>query len=158
MEQRQGFLPGGQEEKTAPYIQPLMDALITLGLDPSKVIASEDNIMAMKNGTAFIEFVPDTFLRGTNISNRVVIVEEAQNFYGDLLKKTLTRIHDSCKIIIIGQIAQCDLVKNPERSGFGRYLEAFRKTIEDGETRAQICELHTNHRGWFSTFCDDVRL
>ena len=53
---------------------------------------------------------------------------------------------------------QCDLVKKPERSGFGKYLDAFRKAIDKGETRAQICELHTNHRGWFSTFCDDVEI
>lgn len=156
MEQRQGYLPGGEDDKNAPYMQPLVDALLTLNLDPSKVIISENNMTALKNGTAFIEFKADTFLRGTNLENKVVIVDEAQNFYFDLLKKTLTRIHDNCCTIIIGQAEQIDLVHKAERSGFTTYIEAFKKAIENGETRAQVCELHTNHRGWLSNFCDKV--
>ena len=33
-EQVQGFLPGTIEEKSAPYMQPLIDSLITIGEDP----------------------------------------------------------------------------------------------------------------------------
>lgn len=152
MEQRQGFLPGSEDAKNAPYMQPLVDALLTIGEDPMKVITND--MIASKNG-AYVKFTADTFLRGCNIENKIVIVEEAQNFYGDLLKKTLTRIHDSCKVIIIGHDKQCDLIKNPERSGFVKYLRAFENCNDD---RIQICELNTNHRGWFSTFCDDVEI
>lgn len=152
MEQRQGYLPGSEDAKNAPYMQPLADALLTIGEDPMKVIINDQQ--SLKNG-AYIKFTVDTFLRGCNLEKKVVIVEEAQNFYGDLLKKTLTRIHDSCKVIIIGHDKQCDLIKNPERSGFTKYVEAFKRA---NDPRAQICELKTNHRGWFSTFCDDVVL
>ena len=152
MEQRQGFLPGDEEAKNAPYMQPLADALLTIGINPMKAIISDEQ--SAKDG-AYIKFTVDTFLRGCNFENKVVIIEEAQNFYGDLLKKTLTRIHDNCKVIMIGHDKQCDLVKNPERSGFVKYIEAFR---EANDPRAQICELKTNHRGWFSTFCDDVKI
>ena len=155
MEQRQGFLPGNETDKNAPYMPPLVAALLSIGLDPSKVIDDENNIMALKRGDAYIKFTADTFLRGTNFENKVVIIEEAQNFYADLLKKTLTRIHDNCKVIIIGHDKQCDLVKKPERSGFTRYLEAFK---EDNDPRVEICELKKNYRGWFSTFCDDVNI
>ena len=156
MEQRLGYLPGTVEEKSAPYMQALCDACCTLGLDPAQTIISEDNIQAQKEGKAYIHFTTDTFMRGINIEHKVVIIDEAQNFYFDLLKKTLTRIHDSCSTIIIGQKTQCDLVHRPERSGFGAYLEAFQKAIDRGETRAEICELKINHRGWLSNFCDDV--
>jgi len=155
MEQRQGFLPGGETEKNAPYMQPLIDALLTIGVNPSQAIISDDNIMSQKKGDAYIKFTADTFLRGINIENKVVIVEEAQNFYADLLKKTLTRIHDNCKVIIIGEHSQCDLVKNPERSGFVKYIDAFK---EANDPRVEICELKKNYRGWFSSFCDDVKL
>ena len=64
-------------------------------------------------------------------------------------------IIDNCKVIIIGHDKQCDLVKNPERSGFVKYLEAFRLA---NDPRAQICELKKNYRGWFSTFCDEVKI
>lgn len=156
MEQRLGYLPGTLEEKAAPYMQALCDACYTLGLDPNQVILSEENTQAMKEGKAYIQFTTDTFMRGINIENKIVIVDEAQNSYLDELKKVLTRIHDSCCLILIGHAGQVDLIKKPERSGFVPYIEAFRKAIDKGETRAQICELTHNHRGWISSFCDNV--
>lgn len=154
-EQRQGFLPGDQASKTEPYMQPLIDALITLGINPQTSIISENNMQALKNGTAYIEFKADTYLRGINLENRVVIIDEAQNFYFDDLKKTLTRIHDNCKIIIIGHTEQCDIYKKPERTGFGPYLKAFNSCDDN---RLEVCQLTINHRGWFSNFCDNVEL
>lgn len=155
MEQKQGYLPGSQEEKNAPYMEPLIEAIYSIGLSPSQVIKSDENIQAVKNGTAFIEFYTDTYLRGCNFENKVVIIDEAQNFYFDELKKTLTRIHDTCKTIIIGHSLQCDLFKHAERSGFDPYLKAFKEANDD---RITICELTVNHRGWVSTFCDDVQI
>ena len=154
MEQKQGYIPGSQEDKNAPYMEPLIDALYSLDLNPNTVIKSDNNLNGIKEGTAFIEFTVDTYLRGCNFENKVVIIDEAQNFYGSELKKTLTRIHDNCKIIIIGHTEQCDIYKHPENSGFNQYLNAFEK-IKDDE-RVEICELNINHRGWFSQFCDDV--
>ena len=154
-EQRQGFLPGDQASKTEPYMQPLVDALLTLGINPQTAIISENNIQALKNGSAYIEFKADTYLRGINLENRIVIIDEAQNFYFDDLKKTLTRIHDNCKIIIIGHTEQCDIYKKPERTGFGPYLKAFNSCNDD---RLEVCQLTINHRGWFSNICDNVEL
>ena len=154
-EQRQGYLPGDLDSKTEPYMQPLIDALMTLGINPGTSIISENNMQALKNGTAYIEFKADTYLRGVNFENRVVIIDEAQNYYFDDLKKTLTRIHDNCKVILIGHIDQCDIYKKPERTGFGPYLKAFN---ECDDNRIEICELTINHRGWFSNFCDNVEL
>lgn len=154
-EQRQGFLPGDQTSKTEPYMQPLVDALLTLGINPATSIISSDNMQAQKNGTAYIEFMADTYLRGVNFENKIVIIDEAQNFYFDDLKKTLTRIHDNCKIILIGHTEQCDIYKKPERTGFRPYLKAFG---ECNDPRIEICHLTINHRGWFSNFCDNVNL
>ena len=151
-----GYLPGTEEEKILPYRQPLEDALLTLGIDPKMVIVSEDNIQALKEGRAYIEFCSDTFMRGINLEHKIVIIDEFQNSYFDQAKKVLTRIHDNSKCICIGSSIQCDIVKKPERSGFVPYLEAFRRAIENGEDRAQICELTHNHRGWLSNFCDHV--
>lgn len=155
MEQKQGFIPGDPTEKNAPYRQPLDDALITLGLDPQTVIKG-DNMQNIKNGRAYIDFISDTYLRGCNFENKVVIIDEFQNGYFDQCKKVLTRIHDSSKVIIIGHQLQCDIIKHPERAGFKRYLEAFRE-IED-DPRVSICKLTKNYRGWFSAFCDDVMM
>lgn len=153
MEQKQGFIPGTPEEKNAPYRQPLDDALMTIGLNPDIVIKG-DNIQAIKQGKAYIDFITDTYLRGTNFDHKVIIIDECQNAYKDQIKKTLTRIHDSCKVIMIGHVGQIDIIKHPERSGFQPYLDAF-KEIED-DPRVAICELTKNYRGWLSSFCDSV--
>lgn len=154
MEQKQGFIPGDPDDKNAPYMEPLYQALLTLGLNPNTVIKSSDNMQALKNGTAYITFTSHTYLRGTNFEKAVVIIDEAENFFFDELKKTLTRIHDDCKVIMIGHTEQCDIIKHPERSGFQIYLNAF-ESIKD-DPRVSICKLTINHRGWLSTFSDEV--
>lgn len=153
MEHRQGFLPGTIEEKSAKYKEPLIEALLTLGLNPETVIIDPDNPTALKEGKAYIQFTVDTFLRGVNFENKVVIIDEAQNFYFDDLKKTLTRMHDSTKSVLIGQESQCDLPSHKERSGLRIYINAFRAC---NDSRIAVCDLRINHRGWFSTFCDNV--
>lgn len=150
-EQIQGFLPGDQEQKTAPYIGPLADACQVLNIDLNKALLSDTNIQAQKEGTAFIRFMPHTYLRGCNFDNSVVIIEEAQNFYGDSLKKVLTRIHDNCKVIVIGHTGQIDILKHPERSGFAKYIEHFKD-----DPRCAVVTLTHNHRGWISSHADEL--
>ena len=152
-EQKQGFLPGGTEEKTAPYMEPLYEAIININLNPTQVISSDDNMQARKNGTAFIQCMPHTFLRGVNFENKVVIIDEAQNFYLSELKKTLTRMHDSCKVIVIGHTGQMDLYRHPENSGFAAAIELFRQQEDE---RVAVCELTHNHRGWISSVADQL--
>jgi predicted ribonuclease YlaK len=59
-----------------------------------------------------------------------------------------TRIHDNCKVIVIGHTGQIDIRGG---SGFARYLEHF-----DGQDRCAVCKLTTNHRGWLSTYADEL--
>lgn len=150
-EQIQGFLPGDIEAKSAPYMEPLYEALATMGVNPMTAIVSDNNIDAVKRGDAYVECLTHTYLRGMNFENKVVIVDEAQNYYFDELKKVLTRIHDNCKLIVIGHTGQVDLFKHPEKSGFKRYLEHFK-----GDDRVSVCELTQNHRGWISTHADEL--
>ena len=77
-----------------------------------------------------------------------------QYYYTDELQKTLTRIKDNCKIIIIGHTGQIDLYKNRENSGFDKYLEHFKKVEND--PRVKICKLVKNYRGWFSNYADAI--
>ncbi len=107
-------------------------------------IKSDDNIQAQKDGRAYIDVCTDTFMRGTNLEHKVVIIDEAQNFCLDQLKKVLTRIHDNSKCIVIGSSIQCDIIKHPERSGFVPYIKAFEKS---GSNKCEICHLTKNYRG-----------
>jgi predicted ribonuclease YlaK len=153
MEQKQGFIPGDPNDKNFPYRQPLDDALLTLGYNPDQIIKG-DNIQAIKEGKAYIEFMSHTYLRGCNLEHKVVILDEIQNAYFDETKKMLTRIHDTSKVVVIGHLGQMDIIKHPERSGFKSYIHAFEKIKDD--PRVAVCHLTKNYRGWLSNFCDDV--
>ena len=148
-EQKQGYLAGSIEQKSEPYFEPFYQALEKIGINMNTAFYTD--IMNEKNGTAYIRCVTHTFLRGVNFENVVVIIDEAQNYYFDELMKVLTRIHDNCKVIVIGHDGQIDLYKNPERSGFVRYLNWFR-----GDSRCEVCHLTKNYRGWISQHADEL--
>jgi phosphate starvation-inducible protein PhoH len=84
-----------------------------------------------------------------NLENKIVIIDEAQNFTTEELKKVLTRIHDSCKVIVVGHTGQVDI---SGRSGFARYIQHF-STAD----RCEVCELTINHRGWLSSYADNLK-
>lgn len=148
-EQKQGYLKGSIEEKSEPYFEPFYQALKKIGVNLNT--AFYDDSVNEKYQTAYIECLTHTFLRGTNFENKVVIVDEAQNFYFDELMKVLTRIHDNCKVIVIGHDGQNDLLSNPERSGFVPYLSWFKN-----DERTAVCQLEKNYRGWISQHADEL--
>jgi len=152
-EQIQGYLPGNQEEKSAVYSEPMEQALITLGINPNVAVISENNIMAQKSGKAYISFRTHTYMRGTNLTDSVIILDESQNYFTDSLRKVLTRVHDDCKVIVIGHSGQIDIIKHPERSGFTKLIELFEK---EGSEFSEVCTLTENHRGRVSLLADKL--
>ena len=146
-EQKQGYLPGSITEKSEVYYEPAYQAMIEVGMNPNVDVCSE-SMTAKKKGEAFVKMLTHTYLRGTNLQKKVVILDESQNYTVAELKKVLTRCHDSCKVIVIGHTGQID---NRSGSGFARYLEHF-----EGQEKCAVCRLTTNHRGWLSTFADEL--
>lgn len=144
-EQRQGFLPGSHTEKSEVYFEPAYQALLQCNMNPYTDVYS-DPLTAKRKGDAFVKMLTHTFLRGVNLEKKVVIIDEAQNYTTAELKKVLTRIHDDCKVIVIGHSLQCD---TKERSGFIPYIQHFQ-----GQERCSVCKLTKNYRGWLSTFAD----
>lgn len=155
-EQRQGFLPGSQTAKSEVYFEPAYQAIVEIGLNPNVDVSTDSLVVkkgdspkkleAMKRGEGFIRLLTHTYLRGSNLAKKVVIIDEAQNFTAAELKKVLTRIHDDCKVIVIGHTGQIDIQGN---SGFERYLKHF-----EGQEKCAVCKLTVNHRGWISTYAD----
>lgn len=146
-EQKQGYLPGSITEKSEVYYEPAYQAMIEVGMNPNVDVYSE-SMVAKKKGEAFVKMLTHTYLRGTNLQKKVVILDESQNYTVPELKKVLTRCHDTCKVIVIGHTGQIDIRGG---SGFARYLEHF-----EGHEKCAVCKLTTNHRGWLSTYADDL--
>lgn len=145
-----GFSSGTIEEKESKYLLPLHDALISINEVPDKSIVSNCINIQKKNSNAWVEANSHTFMRGSNISNKFVIIDECQNMTIPEIKKVLTRCHDNSKIILIGHIGQIDL-KNKNHSGFQKYINHF-----NDMKRCFTCTLTHNFRGWIATHADGL--
>ena len=144
-EQKQGYLPGSITEKSEVYYEPAYQAMIEVGMNPYTDVV-QDAMTARRKGEGFVKMLTHTYLRGTNLQKKVIILDESQNYTVAELKKVLTRCHDSCKVIVIGHTGQIDIRGG---SGFQMYLEHFQ-----GQEKCAVCKLRTNHRGWLSTYAD----
>ncbi|MEM9797942.1 MAG: PhoH family protein [Pseudomonadota bacterium] len=95
-----GFLPGTQDEKVDPYMQPLYDALNDFL--PGKQLAK---LREEKR----VEIAPLAFMRGRTLSNAFVILDEAQNATTMQMKMFLTRLGQGSRMAITGDRSQVDL-------------------------------------------------
>jgi phosphate starvation-inducible protein PhoH len=151
-EDKMGFRPGDQFEKEKDYTTPLRDALVKINENPGQVIVSNpySSDPKLKTGTTWVKAMTHVFARGTNQENKIIIIDEAQNWTTGQLKKMLTRIHDNCKTIVIGHTGQIDL-RNKEDSGFEKYIYHFKD-----QERAKVCHLTKNFRGWIAQHADTL--
>lgn len=115
-----GFLPGTQDEKVDPYMQPLYDALNDFL--PGKQLAK---LREEKT----IEIAPLAFMRGRTLSNAFVVLDEAQNATAMQMKMFLTRLGQGSRMVITGDRTQIDLPRG-QASGLAdaeRLLKAIPK-------------------------------
>jgi phosphate starvation-inducible PhoH-like protein len=103
-----GFLPGDLQEKLAPYLRPLYDALTErLGTKRLKVLLAE----------GVIEIAPVAYMRGRTLNDCFVVIDEAQNCTYVQLKMLLTRLRWGSTMVLTGDPDQTDLL--PGISGLG---------------------------------------
>ncbi len=96
-----GYLPGEMEDKLAPYLRPLYDALSDrLSMKRVKSLMVE----------GLIEIAPIGFMRGRTLNNAFVVIDEAQNCTYGQLKMLLTRLGWNSTMVITGDPAQSDLL------------------------------------------------
>lgn len=126
-----GYLPGDKDAKLAPYTAAIYDNMFRL-YNKEKI---EKEIFEGK-----IEVIPLAFMRGRNLSNCCVVVDEGQNITHRQMELLLGRICKGTKMVICGDTAQIDL-KDKKMSGF-QFLCSNFKDIKDFE----IITLKTNHR------------
>ncbi|MBL4589467.1 MAG: PhoH family protein [Alphaproteobacteria bacterium] len=96
-----GYLPGDMEEKMAPYLRPLFDAL-------GDRLGGKKVRHYMDEGT--IEIAPVGFMRGRTLNNAFVVIDEAQNCTYVQLKMLLSRLGWNSTMVVTGDPAQTDLL------------------------------------------------
>jgi PhoH-like ATPase len=143
-----GFLPGSLEEKLAPWMQPIHDALemlsdLNMGHDHRR---STD---LMRSGSIVVEAL--SYIRGRSIANQFMIIDEAQNLTPLEAKTIITRVGYGTKVIFTGDPYQID---NPyvdsSSNGFNYVVSRFRAEpvaahieLQKGE-RSELAELAAN--------------
>ncbi len=121
-----GFLPGDVQQKVAPYLRPLYDAL-------HDMLPSEAIEAYIERGT--IEVAPLAYMRGRTLNHAFVILDEAQNTTPQQMLMFLTRLGFDSKCAITGDLTQIDL-PNKKASGL---FEA--QTILANIQGLEICAL-----------------
>ncbi|HEY3811833.1 MAG TPA: PhoH family protein [Caulobacteraceae bacterium] len=114
-----GFLPGDMEDKLAPYLRPLYDALSDrLSMKRVRALIAE----------GLIEIAPVGYMRGRTLNNAFVVIDEAQNCTYVQLKMLLTRLGWHSTMVVTGDPGQTDLL--PELSGLKCIAEKLEQLSE----------------------------
>jgi phosphate starvation-inducible PhoH-like protein len=104
-----GFLPGDMLDKINPYLMPIYDAM-------SQVVPVETMNKLMRNNSgngngkdSAIRIIPLAYMRGVTFRSSFIICDEMQNSTPDQVRMLLTRLGESSKMIICGDIRQTDI-------------------------------------------------
>lgn len=107
-----GFLPGTSDDKLHPYLLPIYDELQRLirkiGIDEFKT-------------RGVLELCPLAFCRGRTFSNSIIIADEIQNATYEQIIMLLTRLGRGSKMLLNGDTASSDLIKN-KQGGLSRII------------------------------------
>lgn len=112
-----GLLPGDVNEKMHPWLLPVHDVLRRMTFaKPDKWIAEH------------CEVCPLAFMRGRTFDDCVAILDEAQNATRAQLRLFLSRIGPGGKLVLTGDVEQCDI----PNSGFLNLSLDLREAVIPG--------------------------
>lgn len=120
-----GFLPGTMENKMDPWLTPLYDNF----LDEINKKSLEEYI----HNNA-IEICPLAYIRGRTFSSCWIIADEMQNSTSMEMKTLLTRVGENSKIIVTGDLDQCDLRQNGQKNGLQDLIEKVKEKNSNKHT------------------------
>lgn len=126
-----GYLPGDKDAKLAPYTAAIYDNMYRL-------YSKEKIDKEIMEGN--IEVIPLAFMRGRNLTNCCVVVDEGQNITAQQMELVLGRICSGTKMVICGDNAQIDL-RDKKQSGFNFICTNFKEV-----PGFAVVTLKTNHR------------
>ncbi len=96
-----GYLPGDINDKLAPYLRPLNDAL-------NERLGGKRVKQLMTEGA--IEIAPIAYMRGRTLNNAFIVIDEAQNCTYGQIKMLLTRLGWHSTMVVTGDPDQSDLL------------------------------------------------
>ena len=142
-----GYLPGTEQEKLTPWMQPIFDNL--------EFLLNEGD--RKNRGTSKLDYLIDsnvldikalTYIRGRSLPHQFIIVDEAQNLTPHEVKTIVTRAGHGTKLVLTGDPYQIDSpYLDSTSNGLTHVVERFRGqkmaahvTMQKGE-RSPLAEL-----------------
>ena len=108
-----GSLPGTVGEKFQPYLLPLEDKI-------QEIIEHADAHNLKDDGR--ISATPVNFLRGSTLTDKIIIADEVQNFTSKEITTLITRSGEGSKIFLCGDFMQSDI---KGKNGFLDFFDLF---------------------------------
>jgi PhoH-like ATPase len=126
--QKLGYLPGKLEEKMEPYTRTIADLVAKLHrLRPANRIFADAEATPPQFNPRVFEILPLNYIRGMNIENAVVIIDEMQNMSRAECRALLSRMGEGVKCICLGDIRQVDNpYLSPENNGLNWVVKKFK--------------------------------
>ena len=151
--QKLGYLPGRIEEKMEPYTRYITDLVIKLHKlrAANKIFVDRETFPPQFNSKTF-EILPLAYIRGMNIENAVVIIDEMQNMSRTECRALLSRLGEGVKCICLGDIRQVDNpYLNQENNGLNWIVKKFKGSgiyshivLKGDKSRGPITDLVIN--------------
>ena len=104
-----GYLPGGKEEKLAPWMAAVNDNLEFLfGSKGEGARGKQENMLGYLQTNGKFEVEALMYMRGRSIPNQFIIVDEAQNLTPHEIKTIISRVGEGSKLVLTGDVQQID--------------------------------------------------
>lgn len=129
MDENHGYLPGDLESKMAPWLVPIYHCFKTF-------ITTNRLREYMTNED--IEICPLSYIRGRTFDNSWVIADEVQNATTNQMKTLMTRMGQDSKIVLNGDLQQCDL---KGVNGLDDFLQRYELYMDDEENAPEMIKV-----------------
>ncbi|SMF15461.1 PhoH family protein [Desulfovibrio gilichinskyi] len=142
---KMGFLPGNVEEKMQPYTRYIKDLAVKLHEQrpANRIFIDNDSDQYRFNQKKF-EILPIAYIRGMNLDNCVVIIDEMQNMSRAEVRAMLTRMGEGVKCLCLGDTRQVD---NPYLNESNNGLNWVVKKLKNNKEYAHMVLKGEKSRG-----------
>lgn len=145
-----GFLPGSSTEKISPYMRGIRDLIMKLHAHRpanSLFVDVKSHNYDLREDT--IEILSINYIRGMNIEDSIVILDEGQNLSRYEMRALLTRMGQNTRCFILGDTSQVDHPHlNSANNGLNWVVKMFKgnknyghMVLSGSKSRGPICDL-----------------
>src|SRR6056300_933839 len=131
-----GYLPGDIDKKMEPWTKPAFDIF--------------EKYLSHNQLERCIMIEPLGYMRGRTFNNTVIIADEMQNSTPNQMKMLLTRLGENTQMVVTGDLAQADRLKDNglldfishlESRGNNKHLDVVRFEQQDIERHEAVKEV-----------------